>query len=80
MAKRRGTKQNKRKTKQNKKISNIICLAFLLLIVPRNDQLAAGSSILCYLFLYFIFLVIPQSFTGLFIVVVLLSSLKEIMS
>ena len=79
MAKRRGTKQNKRKTKKQK-ISNVICLAFLLLIVPRNDHLAAGSSILCYLFLYFIFLVIPQSFTGLFIVVVLLSSLKEIMS
>ena len=35
--------------------SNIICLAFLLLIVPRKDQLAAGCSILCYLFLYFNF-------------------------
>lgn len=49
MAKRRGTKQNK------KYFFKYYLSAFLLLIVPRKDQLAAGCSILCYLFLYFNF-------------------------
>ena len=71
MEKRRGTKQNKRKTKQ-KIFFKILFVLFFFCYVPRRDQFAAGSSILCYLF--------PQSFTGLFIVMVLLSSLKKIMS
>ena len=50
MAKGRGTKQNKRKTK----LKNIflILLVFLFFChVLRKGQFAAGSSILCYSFL-----------------------------
>ena len=86
MAKGRGTKQNKRKTKKH--FFNITCFAFLLSCSAQGSVCSWFFNFMLFisLFIYFfcfIFLLIPQSFICLFIVdivVVLLSSLKEIIS
>ena len=58
MTKRRGTKQNKRKTKQ-KIFFNILFVLFFFCYVPRKDQLTAGSSI--YVICFFILFLLVNS-------------------
>ena len=58
MTKRRGSKQNKRKTKQ-KIFFKILFVLFLFCYVPRKDQLTAGSSI--YVICFFILFLLVNS-------------------